>query len=147
MNPLLNGPYLHDTMKNKIIATAAIIGMAGVIMGAFGAHALKEKLPEASLDVIRTGVLYLFVHVLAALATTAMSSDHVMASSLRRSALCFLIGIALFSGSLFLIGTSSLTGIRLGFFGILTPIGGLFFILGWFFLAWWAWQRPNAKTN
>lgn len=147
MNHQFNGPYLHDTMKYNIIMTAALIGMAGVIMGAFGAHALKEKLPETSLDVIRTGVLYLFIHVLAAIATTAISNDSILAVPLRRAAYCFLIGIALFSGSLFLIGTSSLTGIRLGFFGILTPIGGLFFILGWFFLAWWAWQRPNAVAN
>jgi uncharacterized membrane protein YgdD (TMEM256/DUF423 family) len=53
----------------------------------------------------------------------------------------------LFSGSLFLIGTSSLTGIDLGFFGILTPVGGLLFILGWVFLAWWAWQRSFARAN
>jgi uncharacterized membrane protein YgdD (TMEM256/DUF423 family) len=147
MNHQFNGPYPPDTMKYNIIITAALIGMAGVIMGAFGAHALKEKLPEASLDVIRTGVLYLFVHVLAALTTTAISNDNNLAAPLRRAAYCFLIGTALFSGSLFLIGTASLTGIRLGFFGILTPIGGLFFILGWAFLAWWAWPRPNTKAN
>jgi uncharacterized membrane protein YgdD (TMEM256/DUF423 family) len=66
-------------MKYKIIFIAALVGASGVIMGAFGAHTLKEKLSETSLEVIQTGVLYLFIHTTATLMAMAVSTGDGLA--------------------------------------------------------------------
>jgi uncharacterized membrane protein YgdD (TMEM256/DUF423 family) len=134
-------------MKTKILLIASLFGAGGVMMGAFGAHALKDQLPALSLDVIRTGVLYLFVHVMAALITTALANRDSYTGPIRYAGISFLVGVLLFSGSLFIIGTSSLTGIRASIIGPITPLGGLSFILGWAFLGWWAWRRPTANKG
>lgn len=120
---------------NTILFCAAILGAIGVITGAFGAHALKERLTETSLDAYRTGVLYLFIHAIAMMLTGLIGLTGKWNPWLRRAAPAFLFGIILFSGSLFLLSTSALTGITLGVLGPLTPLGGLCFITGWIFLA------------
>ena len=134
-------------MKQRIIILAALAGACGVIMGAFGAHALKDKLPETSLDIIRTGVLYLFVHTLAALLTTVIADQSNYTGALRFTGISFLTGVALFSGSLFIISTSPLTGIHSTLIGVMTPLGGLFFIMGWLSFAWWAWRRSSVNQG
>ena len=97
----------------------------GVALGAFGAHALKEKLSEYYLGVYQTGVLYQFIHALALFVVawlSTVSSDPKIAV-----AGSFLVaGIILFSGSLYVL---ALTQIRL-FFSV-TPLGGLSFLIGW----------------
>lgn len=97
----------------------------GVALGAFGAHALKEKLSEYYLGVYQTGVLYQFIHALALFVVawlSTVSSDPKIAV-----AGSFLVaGIILFSGSLYVL---ALTQIRL--FGAVTPLGGLSFLIGW----------------
>jgi uncharacterized membrane protein YgdD (TMEM256/DUF423 family) len=114
-------------MKSKpTLAVAAISGLIAVILGASGAHALKPMLTASGhLDAFKTAVDYHFYHTLALLATGILlkSADSKLLSF---ASLSFLIGILLFSGSLYLISLTTVTGI-----GILTPIGGLFFIAGW----------------
>jgi uncharacterized membrane protein YgdD (TMEM256/DUF423 family) len=114
-------------MKSKpILAIAAVSGLLAVILGASGAHALKPMLiASGHLDAFKTAVDYHFYHTLALLATGIMlrQQDSRLISF---ASLCFLIGIILFSGSLYLISLATVSGI-----GILTPIGGLFFIAGW----------------
>lgn len=106
--------------KTNLDKTFAFFGMWGVILGAFGAHAIRAHVSVELLENWKTATLYLFVHVVAGLYSTHFSARH-------RSAYCFLIGIFLFSGSLY---TYVLTNFKLC--GMITPVGGAFFILGWF---------------
>lgn len=99
-----------------------ILGVIGVILSAFGAHALKNILDADHMKTWQTASLYLFIHVLAGL----YSEQH---SKKNRSSYLFFTGIILFSGSLYAL---VLTKIR--YLGIITPIGGVSFILGWLFL-------------
>lgn len=121
-------------MKSKYILTSAsILGAIAVVLGAFAAHGLKSQLPPYLLEVFNTGVLYQFIHVLALL-TCGILIRHthtvVAQKYFYRAAVCFIIGILCFSGSLYAL---ALTGIK--WFGPITPFGGLLFIFGWGILA------------
>lgn len=112
------------------LLSAAILGFLGVSLGAFGAHALEERLTQTGyLDVWQTAVLYHFVHTLALFGIGLWRLQHPANSRLGAAALCMLAGVVVFSGSLY---TLSLTGI--GVLGAITPIGGLGFLAGWVFL-------------
>ena len=130
-----------QTSYKRLLAIPAILGAIGVIVGAFGAHALKTRVPPEALETIKTGVLYLFIHVLAAILAILLHGLSGQSVWLIRSARAFLAGVILFSGSLFVIGTSSLTGLHIGMFGFITPLGGICFIAGWTLLAVWALRR------
>ena len=132
-------------MRKKIIALAAIAGAVGVIIGAFGAHSLSESLGAREMDILRTGVMYLFIHSLAALMTGALVTDEKYTGALRGAGIFFLVGILLFSGSLLLIATSRPLAMDLSWMGIVAPFGGLSFIAGWLLLAYWGInRRPGA---
>lgn len=113
---------------NKFISTGAIFGLLAVIIGAFGAHGLEGSLGDSALDRYQTGVEYQFYHV-GALLIVGILYEQIKAKSLSLSGIFFILGIIVFSGSLY---AYSLTGIKA--FGMITPIGGLFFIIGWVFL-------------
>lgn len=132
---------MRNEFYNRVLALAAILGLLGVVFGAFGAHFLKTKLEPSSLEIIKTGVLYLFIHVLACLFVVIMASKDEVSRILKSSGILFLAGILLFSGSLFLIGTQSLTGLNVSFIGILTPLGGICFISGWLMLTLYAFSN------
>lgn len=121
-----------NTSKIKIVA---IMGAFAVILGAFGAHALKPNLNDAQTDVFRTAILYHFVHLMPMLVISILSSSSKV---LHVSFYLFLAGIICFSGSLYLLSTKHLLG---GEFwqvvGPITPIGGLLFIAGWLNLLRW----------
>jgi uncharacterized membrane protein YgdD (TMEM256/DUF423 family) len=106
---------------------AALLGFAGVAMGAFGAHAAAPRISPQALDVYRTGVLYHLVHAVALLAV-ALGGPRVR----RAGVVCALFagGIGVFSGTLYLL---ALTGAR--WLGAITPIGGVAFLAGWMVLA------------
>jgi len=125
---------MNNSFFNRLQVIAAAIGAIGVIFGAFGAHYLKSRLPAGDLETIKTGVLYLFIHTLAALVVCALSRQDATSRLLKLAGIAFIIGVILFSGSLFIIATSSLTGFPASAIGIITPLGGLSFILGWIFL-------------
>ena len=108
-------------MISWILKGAALLGASGVALGAFGAHGLAARFPQANLDVWDTAVSYHLLHALALLALAALPEDRV-----RWSALGFLIGVVLFSGSLYLL---ALGGPR--WLGPVTPVGGLALIVGW----------------
>lgn len=108
---------------------AAISGFIAVALGAFGAHALKATLPPNYIDVWHTAVLYQFIHTLALLALVALS-PFVHKVWQKRSLIFFMLGIVLFSGSLY-----ALVLIGLGSLGIITPIGGTCFLIAWVLLA------------
>src|SRR5688572_9559280 len=125
---------MNDQFYNRLLAVASLIGLIGVSIGAFGAHFLKSRLEVTDLDVLRTGVLYLFIHILATFIVAMIGRVNLNSRLLKSAALSFIIGVILFSGSLFIISTRSLTGLSTGFIGPITPIGGLGFIGGWLML-------------
>lgn len=108
----------------------AISGGLAVAIGAFGAHALKPLLMETGREAtFELAVRYQFYHALALLATGLLTSE-TRRKTLHYSSLCFVLGIILFSGSLYVL---CFTGIKM--LGAITPFGGVFFILGWVLLA------------
>ena len=123
-------------MNKKIIITASLLGMLAVITGAFGAHGLKEKLAPAQLEVWHTAVQYHFYHVFALLflSTFARFKNNMIITSFY----FFVLGIILFSGSLYLLACRDILGLSpnlIKTIGPITPIGGLLFIIGWLMLA------------
>lgn len=106
------------------IQIASIVMFLGVGLGAFGAHALKDRLTEYYLDVYKTGVLYHFIHGLALFVVAWLTQNQNSSASI--AGYCFLAGIVIFSGSLYIL---SITGIK--WLGAVTPIGGILFIIGW----------------
>ena len=119
---------------SRLLSIASIFGVIGVSFGAFAAHFLKSRIDVSDLEVLKTGVLYLFIHTLAILAVVLLGREDKESRLLKSCGVLFLTGVILFSGSLFLIATQSLSGLNLGFFGIITPIGGFCFIIGWILL-------------
>lgn len=134
---------MTDKFYNRLLAAAAFLGAGGVALGAFGAHFLKARLTPEDLATLQTGVLYLFVHVLALCVVALLGIAHAGNRLLRIGGLMFLIGIILFTGSLVIISTKSLSGIGIGIFGPITPLGGLCFILGWGCLMVYGWVRSR----
>ncbi|MCG7855676.1 DUF423 domain-containing protein [Flavihumibacter sediminis] len=123
-------------MSRSILSTAAILGALAVILGAFGAHGLKSLVPPESVSTFETGVRYHMYHVFALLAT-GLLSIHYPVMAMKRAAQCFLVGMLLFSGSLYLLTLLKATDtVGLSSIGLITPIGGLFLVAGWLFLFW-----------
>ncbi len=122
-------------MHKGYIKTAAFLGALSVMLGAFAAHKLKDMLSPAALSVFETGVRYQFYHVFA-LALSALLYKEYPNKLISASGILFICGICLFSGSLYLLTYLVNKGVA-GFewVGILTPIGGVFFILGWLCLS------------
>lgn len=118
-------------MYKPALISGTVFAALAVVLGAFGAHALKAKLEPAQLQVFETGVRYQFYHSVALLLAGIIYSAYPV-GNIRLSVVFFNIGVLLFSGSLYLLAFLSMGGkVGLGPIGILTPIGGLFFILGW----------------
>lgn len=118
-------------MQKSLIAFAGLLGALSIIIGAFGAHALKTKITVEQLQIFETGVKYQIYHVLALLAVALLLEKYTIIL-LTYAGLAFILGIILFSGSLYLLATKDLLGVgSWNWLGPITPIGGLFFILGW----------------
>jgi uncharacterized membrane protein YgdD (TMEM256/DUF423 family) len=120
-------------MENKTIGIlAGSFAAIAVILGALGAHALKAKLSPDQLMSFETGVKYQFYHALALLAVYIIQKQ-TQTNDFNLSAWFFLIGILLFSGSIYFLSTRSLYGMPDGlkFLGPVTPLGGVLMIAGW----------------
>lgn len=121
-------------MKNLRIAF--ILLALAVVLGAFGAHALKERLAEDSLKVWNTAVLYHFIHALGIVMVVMISNMGLMSErGTKWSIRSLFAGIAFFSGSLYFLSTRDITGLPVAWLGPITPIGGVFFIGGWLIAA------------
>ena len=116
------------------LVVGSLMAGLGVAGGAFGAHALKTRLPADLLLVFETGVRYQMYHALGLLAV-AFALDRWPGGHFQAAGWFLLAGIVLFSGSLYAL---CLTGVRV--LGAITPIGGLCFLAGWLLLAWGAWN-------
>jgi len=121
------------------IAIAAVNMLIAVAAGAFGAHGLKAILSADMLVVWQTAVHYQMVHALALLGLGILMTQWTDAPLLPRAAITMLVGIIIFSGSLYAL---ALTGIT--WLGAITPIGGLAFLLSWAMLAWCAYRRQTT---
>jgi len=127
-----------------IITQGAILVSLAVIIGAFGAHGLKPHLTAYQLDIFETGNRYHFYHGLGVLALAPLA-NYLSANKLKITVTLLILGVLLFSGSLYLLATRELLGItNWKFLGPLTPIGGVFFIIGWSYLGW---TTLHAKKN
>jgi uncharacterized membrane protein YgdD (TMEM256/DUF423 family) len=119
-------------MKNKILLWGAFFGMTAVVLGAFGAHTLKKTLSTYDLQVFETAVRYQMYHALFLLflenytVILPKAKQHILNSTI--------IGVLLFSGSLYILTVASLWQFNVKAIGILTPIGGLFLISSWLLL-------------
>lgn len=119
-------------MERKIIATAAFFGMTAVILGAFGAHALKQFLDVQQLSTFETGVRYQMYHALLLLFVGTNANIRAKIKSVVYWLL--VVGTILFSGSIYLLATDSMNDFNFKIIGFVTPIGGLLLIVAWFTL-------------
>jgi uncharacterized membrane protein YgdD (TMEM256/DUF423 family) len=121
-------------MYKPALLAGCIFAALAVILGAFGAHALKEILTPDQLMTFETGVRYQFYHSFALVACGMLFSNYPF-RQIKTAFWLFLVGILFFSGSLYAITLMKANGAgSLGPIGIITPIGGLLFILGWLML-------------
>ncbi|AZD32394.1 DUF423 domain-containing protein [Pseudomonas chlororaphis] len=121
-------------MLRGFLMLAAFFGFTGVALGAFAAHGLKNRLSAEYLAIFHTGVTYQLVHTLALLGV-ALLATQIPSRLVAWAGASFAIGILLFSGSLYLL---TLTGFSK--LGIVTPFGGLAFLIGWLCLGLAAWR-------
>jgi uncharacterized membrane protein YgdD (TMEM256/DUF423 family) len=117
-------------MKKGLFITSGFLGMVAVLLGAFGAHGLKPHLDTYQIAIYEKAVFYQFIHVLASLVSLILYSFFLKKGFLY-AGLFFIIGILFFSGSLYLLAIKDLIAIPTNIIGPVTPIGGLFFVLGW----------------
>jgi uncharacterized membrane protein YgdD (TMEM256/DUF423 family) len=116
-------------MRNQNILLAGAVFMAlAVLLGAFGAHALKKILSPEMLTIYQTAVQYQFYHALGLLAVGIIGL-HYPSKWIRLAGIFLIAGIVLFSGSLYVL---ALTGVKI--LGAITPIGGVSFVIGWVML-------------
>ncbi|BDD04963.1 DUF423 domain-containing protein [Aureibacter tunicatorum] len=116
-------------MQKLVLMSASVLGALAVMIGAFGAHALKPMLESSGrLDVFETGVKYHFFHTLLLIAIGILMPK-LQGGAAQWAAIFTILGIVIFSGSLYALCITGITKL-----GAITPIGGLMFILGWLML-------------
>jgi len=117
-------------VKINFLLVGALAGLTGVLLGAFGAHGLRESLSPAMLTIYKTGVDYQMWHALALMGVALLLRYNPDEKSLIRAGWFFLLGIVFFSGSLYILACFNMKWL-----GMVTPVGGVFFIVGWVLLA------------
>jgi len=116
-------------MDKKIFSAAGFFGMTAIILGAFGAHALKKVLTVDQLVTFETGVKYQMYHALFLLFLGL--NNHLSFKTKKTILVLTILGIIFFSGSIYLLATDSLNDINFKIIGFITPIGGLLLIMAW----------------
>jgi uncharacterized membrane protein YgdD (TMEM256/DUF423 family) len=126
--------------QRQIILIGSLLGGLAVALGAFGAHAFKDLLVQNNrVDTFELAVRYHFFHALTIL-LIALLMDKVDPKIASKSAICLLIGTLLFSGSLYTMALLNTTSVAL-----ITPIGGLFLLIGWGLLFYSAWRGEGKR--
>lgn len=121
-------------MERKITSVAALMGILAIILGAFGAHALKKELTVEELTAYETGVKYQMYHALFLL---FLGMNTLVGEKVKKTVFRLVIfGVIFFSVSIYLLTTKAITGIDFKFIGFITPIGGLLLIVAWSILFW-----------
>ncbi len=140
MDEIREGRFIN--MQRKYAGIGAIVMLLAVAFGAFGAHILKERIGESAMGTFETGVHYQMIHGIAMLLAALFAGKWGESRRLLWSGRLFLIGVILFSGSLYGLAT-----LDLRWLGPVTPLGGVAFLGGWLLLALEAWKggsRPGA---
>lgn len=119
-------------MRKKVLITGAILGCLAVILGAFGAHGLKKVLTVDQIAAFETGVRYQMYHAL--LLLFIGGTNYLQVKSQKIIYYLILIGIVLFSGSIYGLTTKDITSIDFTAIGFITPIGGTLLIAAWVIL-------------
>lgn len=137
----------NSTLQKQFIQTGGAFAGLAVIMGAFGSHALKDVLEPVNLEIYETGVRYQFYHALALLAI-GFGLRRVKDDVAKIVFAAFVIGVVLFSGSLYLLSTSRLWAEqKIRWFGAITPVGGVSFIIGWAYLVWKGYKAGTQSQS
>lgn len=121
-------------MDRFFFVAGSLMAFFAVALGAFAAHGLKSRLSPEMLAIFETGVRYQMYHALGLFAV-AWAVSRWPQSSAPLAGWSFILGIVIFSGSLYLL---SITGMR--WLGAITPVGGVAFLIGWLLLAWTVWR-------
>lgn len=131
-------------MYRSLVSLGAFIVAFGIVLGAFGAHALKDTLTPYQLEIFKTGTLYHLLHGMAVTVIAILALNQVVSARVAaRSAGLFIFGIVAFSGSLYLLAMGGPSWL-----GPITPLGGTAFIAGWILLGLGALKPAgNAGTN
>ena len=119
-------------MDKRILLVATFLGITAIILGAFGAHALKKVLSVEQLTTFEVGVRYQMYHALFLL----FVGTFAFLGEKERSIIFYLtiVGVLFFSGSIYLLATNTITNLKTKFLGPVTPIGGLFLVSAWVYL-------------
>ena len=117
-------------MSRLFLLSGAVFGFLSVALGAFGAHSLKPFLDAYGQDIWEKAVLYQMFHTVA-LFITGLLQQHFKNLNFAVSGYAFIAGIILFSGSLYVLALS-----KISMLGLITPFGGVAFLVGWFFMAY-----------
>jgi uncharacterized membrane protein YgdD (TMEM256/DUF423 family) len=118
-------------MNKLFLQAGSLLGAVGVMIGAFGAHALKPMLTaNGRFETFETGVRYQFYHAIA-LVLIGILAKHIPSKTLSYSGYCILAGVLIFSGALY---TICFTGLNV--FGAVAPIGGTLLVIGWLLMFW-----------
>ena len=129
-------------MSKLFLILGSINAATAVTMGAFGAHSLKTKISQDMLSVFQTAVQYHFYHSLGLLIIGLLTIYFKPEKYLKIAGWIMFIGIILFSGSLYILST---TGTR--WLGIITPVGGIAFIISWIYIAIAVWKRSSSHRH
>ena len=130
-------------MSRLSIGIGAVLGIISIILGAFGAHALKEVLTEQQLISFETGVRYQMYHAVFLLIVGCIG---FLTEKQKKTILSFtILGVFLFSGSIYLLATQTISGMNFKFLGPITPIGGLLLIISWCLLAFFSFRQKTDK--
>jgi uncharacterized membrane protein YgdD (TMEM256/DUF423 family) len=137
-------------MGRKILLWGLVLALLSVVMGAFGAHALKNMVPADKVAIFETGVRYQFLHAIALILLSFYVQQNFTIvgnhKALGWSSNYFLVGILCFSGSLYLLTFQTLCSFNYSqLIGPVTPLGGLFFILGWASWIRFVWMHKVDK--
>lgn len=130
-------------LNKRILSTAAIMAMVAIILGAFGAHKLKEMLTPESLTSFETGVRYQMYHVFLLLFVGFY--DGINRKTKQILYYLTLVGVLFFSGSIYLLSTKVVSGVDFSPIGFITPIGGMILIITWLYLLRTFLKLPIAK--
>jgi len=119
-------------MNKKILVVGSVLGLLAVILGAFAAHGLKDSLTKEAIDTFQTGVRYQMYHAIVLLFVG--STTYLKAKTKNLMFYTVIVGVLLFSGSIYGLSTNILTGFDFKTIGFVTPIGGFFLIVSWIFM-------------
>ena len=126
----------------RILTITAVFGLLAIILGALGAHALKDVLTSDQLDSYKTGIFYQLIHVIVILILFA--GPFLSVSESKKVSIIFLLGIVFFSGSIYAIHLTPITAKSIWF---ITPLGGLFFMAGWAYMFYIFFKKSLQKRD